>query len=155
MKKLLFIFALISSPAMAQNLDSSHGDWNVYKNGDECYMATLPIKEDGNFAKRGQAYALINFQQGRADEVNVSSGYPYKKNTDVELRVKGSKFKLFSEGETAWAKNAKDDKKILSAMKIGDEMVVKGVSQKGTYSTDTYSLKGITAAYKKMKELCK
>ncbi len=39
-------------------------------------------------------------------------------------------------------------------MKRGSRMMVKGTSQLGTYSIDTYSLSGSTAAYNKMKGLC-
>ena len=40
-------------------------------------------------------------------------------------------------------------------MKLGTKMVVKGVSMRGTNTTDTYSLKGFIAAYKAMNKICK
>jgi invasion protein IalB len=149
------VFLIFAGNAQAQNLESKHGDWEVYKSGTTCYMATTPIKEDGNFTRRGQAYALINFKKGASDEINITSGYPYKPNVELDVRVNNKKFGLFVDGEHAWAKDAAADKTIVAAIKDGSEMVVKGVSAKGTYSTDTYSLKGATAAYKRMVEICK
>lgn len=142
--------------AAAQTLDSKHGDWEVYTDGDNsCYIASTPIKEDGNWAKRAQPYVLVNFKKGAADEVNVTSGYPYKAKLDLELKVDKKNFVLFVDGEHGWAKDSATDKAIVSALKNGNELTIKGVSAKGTYSVDTYSLKGISKAYKRMVELCK
>ena len=39
-------------------------------------------------------------------------------------------------------------------MKKGRTMIVRGISRRGTTSTDTYSLKGVTAALQKIDALC-
>lgn len=150
----LFITAFAAS-ASAQTLDSKHGDWEVYSDSGVCYMASTPIKEDGNWSKRGQPYVLVNFKKGKPDEINVTSGYPYKPNNDLDVRVDSKKFSLFVDGEHGWAKNSATDKKIVDAIRSGSKLTVKGVSKKGTYSVDTYSLKGTGAAYKRMTDLCK
>lgn len=159
MKKLLTAITILfasASPTVAADLDSTHTDWNVYHDSsDTCYIASVPIAEDGNWSKRGQPYILVNFKDGKPDEINASSGYPYKKNVDAELTIEGKKFKLYTEGETAWARDSATDKEILAAMKAGAKMKLRGISGKGSYSEDTYSLKGISAAYKRMVELCK
>lgn len=148
-------FIALASGANAAKLESTFTDWNVYTNDDSCYMASVPISEDGNFKKRGQAYILVNFKEGKPDEVNVSSGYPFKKGVDAELTIEAKRFKLYTEGETGWARTGEEDKDILTAMKTGAKMKLRGISAKGSYSEDTYSLKGISAAYKHMVELCK
>lgn len=150
------VIAFVALPASAQNLVSSHGDWNVFQDSGVCYMASTPIKEDGNWNKRGQPYVLLNFKPGQIDEINVSSGYPYKKDVDVELKIDSNrKYRLFTQGEHAWAKDSSADRSILKAMQAGSKLVIKGISRKGTYSIDTYSLKGVTAAYKKLQRICK
>jgi hypothetical protein len=159
MRKTLFIITILSSfsfPAMADKLDSTHQDWSVYS-GDKsvCYVASQPIASDGNFKKRDEPYVLVNFKEGKPDEINVSSGYNYKADVDAEVTVENEKFKLYTEGETAWARDSAGDKAIVAAMKAGAKMKVKGISKKGSYSVDTYSLKGFSAAYKRMVELCK
>ena len=161
MKKAISTLAIILGVTTAANaaneLDSTHGDWNVFKDDEGkgvCYMATTPIKEDGNWSKRGQPYVLLNFKPGQIDEVNVSSGYPYKKDVDVELKIGKKKYRLFTQGEHAWAKNSAGDREILAKMRSGSKMYVKGISRKGTYSIDTYSLNGVTAAYDRLKAIC-
>jgi len=39
-------------------------------------------------------------------------------------------------------------------MRAGLTMVVKGTSSRGTLTTDTYSLRGFTAAYDAMQKAC-
>ena len=158
MNKILVNTIVISAFATLANagtLDSTHGDWDVYTDGGKsCYIASSPTKEDGNWKKRGQPYVLI-YSKGQADEVNVSSGYPYKPSVGVEAKVDSKNFKLFSDGETAWAKDSKTDAQLVTWLRRGAKLEVKGVSKRGTYSVDTYSLKGVSAAYKRMKELCR
>jgi invasion protein IalB len=152
---LLSALVLTTISAQASTLDSTHSDWKVYTDGKGvCYIASQPVKEDGNWKKRGQPYVLVN-SKGTANEINVSSGYPYKSGTDVELKVDSRSFSLFSQNENAWAKTTNADAAILQWMQRGANLEVKGVSGRGSYSVDTYSLKGVTAAYKRMKELCK
>jgi hypothetical protein len=40
-------------------------------------------------------------------------------------------------------------------MRAGDSAVVKGMSSRGTESTDTYSLKGLTEALDRVAQECK
>ena len=44
---------------------------------------------------------------------------------------------------------------IVKAMIQGARMIIKGTSSSGTQTTDTYSLKGFTAAYKAINKACK
>ena len=151
----LLTILLATSAHAANQLDSTNGDWSVYTDGKGvCYIASIPTSEDGNFKERGQPYVLVS-GKGKVDEVNISSGYPFRTATDAELSVEGKRFKLFTKDKTAWAKSAADDKSIVAAMKNGSKMEVKGVSIKASYSTDSYSLKGFGAAYKRLKQLCK
>ena len=153
-KFLLLAAVLFPFSAQAAKLDSTIGDWSIYSENKTCYIASQPISENGNFKKRDQPYVLIN-SKGKTDEINVSSGYDYKPSVHVQLSVDGKKFRLFSQGENAWAKTSADDKAIITAMKGGSKLEINGLSAKGSYSTDTYSLKGIAGAYKRMKQLCK
>ncbi len=43
----------------------------------------------------------------------------------------------------------------VDAMKRGTEMVVRGISSRGTRTTDTYSLSGVTAAMNEIDKACK
>jgi hypothetical protein len=89
------------------------------------------------------------------DEVSIQPGYSYKENSEVQVGVGKNKFALFTRGEHAWTKSEDSDRALIEAMKDGSEMTVRGTSAKGTYSVDTYSLLGFTAAYQAMTGACK
>jgi hypothetical protein len=154
---LLYLIILVFFPAIAsaQTYDRSFKDWSVFTHDGTCYIGTAPVKQAGNYSHRGQPYVLIVHRDKEVDEINVSSGYPYKEGKDVHISVDGKKFQLFTKGETAWAYDEITDHAIVKAMKAGSKLVVNGTSKKGTTSKDSYSLMGITAAYKHMKAKCK
>ena len=89
-------------------------------------------------------------------ELSVTGGYRYKKNTEPRIEIDRKKFKIsLTQGEFAWAKTDRYDRILIDKMKKGMKMKVTGTSIKGTYSIDTYSLKGFTKAYNQIRSLCK
>lgn len=152
------ILAVAAGAAQAQEFVSTHGDWSVFtinKGGSKvCYMASAPVKNSGNFSKRGEPYALVTSRSSTVDELSVSSGYPYKNGSKVRLEIDGTKFELFTKDELAWGFDSQQDSRMVEALKKGNRMTVRGTSPKDTFSLDTYSLRGATAAYNKMKSQC-
>src|SRR4051812_17167571 len=138
----------------------SKRDWSVYEvnQGSDrvCYIASEPSKQSGNYAKRGDPAVLVARLPGEppSEQVSVQPGYPYRKDSLVEVSVEGQGFRLFTQGEHAWARTSDDDKALIEAMKRGSTMTVKGTSTRGTYSLDTYSLGGFSAAYQAMRDAC-
>ena len=61
---------------------------------------------------------------------------------------------LFTQGDTAWTMGEADDAALVAAMKAGVDMVVRGKSERGTDTKDTYSLLGFTAAYDAIGQAC-
>jgi len=155
-----FYFYLFPITTHAEAPIAVFKDWTVFtttqNNKEICYIASLPFKKDGNYKSRGEPFLTVTrIFDSNFDEVNVSSGYPYKKEKDVEISIGKRKFVLFSHEEKAWAYNRSDDMAIVEQMKKGVKLKVTGYSQLETYSTDTYSLLGFTEAYEEMLFLCK
>ena len=63
-------------------------------------------------------------------------------------------FKLFTDGDTAWARDERTDKSLVEAIRTGSAMVIKGTSNRGTTTTDTYSLSGTSQAYEAINKAC-
>ena len=55
----------------------------------------------------------------------------------------------------AWLENPSEEGKMVQALKAGSSMEIKGTSERDTLTTDTYSLKGSSAALKKIDDACK
>lgn len=149
---------LLPLTSEAQQTDKSFKDWTVYTTtlrGDKtCYAATFPKKQHGNYKKRDEPYFIVTRLGNNAYEVSTYSGYPYRQGSNVTLDVEGSKYSLFTKGERAWATSEKIDSDIVAKMKMKSEMTAQGTSQLGTYSKDTYSLMGFSAALTRMNSIC-
>jgi len=87
--------------------------------------------------------------------INFQTGYTFKQGTSAIITIGDDNFSLFTEGSDGWAKDGATDKAIVNAMIRGAQMMIKGTSSRGTKTTDTFSLKGFTAAYKAASKACK
>lgn len=156
MKRLLLATCIgavaLASFASAQVEDSAHGAWKVYRMGEggakQCYVLSAPVKSAGTFKKRGEPYMIV-----AGGEISLSSGYTYKKAPVLEIDG-GKEYMLISEGETAWAKDAAQDKLLVEAMKRGTFLRIKGISKRGTTSIDRYSLDGFSKALARAEQAC-
>lgn len=152
----------LAFPAGAQGIQrvGVFEDWSAFQFTEDgkvaCYMASQPKKAEGNYKKRGDVYAIVTHRPGekRRDEVSIVAGYTYKKDSWVEVSIGDQKFRLFTQGDGAWAPDKGADKALVGAMIKGRTMVVKGTSSRGTLTTDTYSLSGFTRAYQAINEAC-
>lgn len=156
---LVGLFLSIQVQAAGFEFLGPQGDWDVFADkkskASVCYIASVPAKAS-HAKKRGDIYVLVTRRkdEGFKDVVSFHQGYPLKKQNDVSVLIGKSSFKLFGSGETAWTYEAKDDVALVKMMKAGTTMTVKGTSTRGTNTTDSYSLKGISAALKEMQKAC-
>ena len=158
----VLLFALILvQPASAQTFIGNFDDWSAFHSGagkaKACYIASVPKKETGKYKTRGNTHVIVTHRPGEKarDIFELRAGYSFKKGSSVDVRIGGTKIRLFTDGGAAWAKNAKIDRNLTQNMKRGSEMTVHGTSSRGTRTVDTYSLKGFTAAYRAINKECK
>jgi len=157
-----FAVGIIGSLAdvQAQTYIDTYRDWNLYVYDDEdgkiCYIASEPTKQEGNYSRRGPAAVLVAKLPMDPPNVQVSvqPGYRYLEDSTVEVNIEGDSFELFTRGEHAWASTSEDDQRMIEAMREGIDMTVRGTSTLETYSLDTYSLLGFSAAYDAMRDAC-
>ncbi|WP_395687968.1 invasion associated locus B family protein [Aestuariivirga sp.] len=161
----LLLFALPAGPALAEEQPQQIGvfeDWVAYSfqssDGKVCYVSSTPKLSEPQSAKRDPAFFLVTNMPGRKPpvkgEVSTIIGYPFKEGQPVKLSIDEKTFEMFSKGDTAWVDNGAD-KKIVTAMKTGKELKVRGTSWRGTKTVDTYSLAGISAALAAIDDACK
>jgi len=162
---LLGMVAAAMIPAAVHAADpvaiGTFSDWQAVtfeENGKTgCYITSRPIKEEGQYSQRGRTYVLVTHRpkDGSFDVVSIVAGYTYKEGSSVTVTIDDRDFTLFTHKDTAWAVDDDADRQLVAAMKSGNRMIVKGVSTRGTNTTDTYSLKGFTRAYNAIGEVCK
>ena len=86
--------------------------------------------------------------------MSIDAGFTFKADSDVEITIDKTKFKLFTHGEGAWARDPATDLALVTALKKGKGLSVSGTPAKGSAVADTYSLSGFGAAYAKINEAC-
>jgi len=148
------------APAQEAQLLGSFGDWEAYTRGGKddrfCYIVSKP-KEASLRSRRGDIFLLVWHRPAKSefDVVQVDSGYTFKKDSEVELRVDSEAWKLFTRDGNAWAYSQEDDTSIMAAMRKGARLTIKGTSSRNNLTTDNYSLKGVTAASRAIDKACR
>ncbi|MCB1783911.1 MAG: hypothetical protein KDI13_07930 [Alphaproteobacteria bacterium] len=156
----LFAFVPSYAHADAPKKIGQYGDWAGYvlfEDGKQvCYMVSQPVKAEGKYSSRGDVFILVTHRpaENTRDVFSYIAGYSYKPGSDASVTIDGREYVLFTQGDTAWAPDAAADHKLSQAIMNGSKMVVKGTSTRGTLTTDTYSLKGSTAAHKAISKEC-
>jgi hypothetical protein len=151
-----------SLPAMAQDKAlGTYSDWSAqtFSEGGKivCSMWSQPGKAKGKYRRRGEIYVFVTHRptSDQINELSFEAGYSFKPDSDVSAVVDGETFTLFTKDSTAWNRSTEGDEALVKAMRAGSRMVVKGVSNRGTQTTDTYSLRGFSAAHNAVNTACK
>jgi hypothetical protein len=153
----------IQAPALAADARElgQFGKWKALSfddgsKGKVCFMSAAPDKQEGKFTKRGEvAFFITHWAADQTrDVVSVAIGYPFKKGSSLRVTIDGREYKMATDGEMAWAADSATDRTISEAIRRGSKLVIKGVSARGTETTDTYSLTGSGDAYNKITEAC-
>jgi hypothetical protein len=155
------LLACIASAHAAPTLLGTFEAWEAYKNSDTrgavCWAVTQPQTKEPAAAKRDPIYFLITSwpKQNISNEPSVVIGYQFKEASEATVQVGSDKFAFFTKADGAWLQSRQDEARLITALRGAGEMTVKGISKRGTLTTDTYSAKGLSAALDKIAEGCK
>lgn len=139
------------------------GTWGAYSaapNGKKvCFALAKPSSSKTNPPNRprDRAYAFVSTRPAEKvnNEVSVMIGYALKPGSESSVEVGGAAFAMYSQGDGLWIKNAAEEERMVEAMRKSADLVVKGMSSKGTETTDTFSLKGLAQALDKIAQDCR
>jgi hypothetical protein len=139
-----------------------YGDWGAYAaspGGKKiCFAIAKPASSETSppGKTRNPAYMFIASRPSDkvSNEVSIVIGYPFKSTADATVEIGSAAFALYTQQDGAWIKNAADEPHLIEAMRAGQNAVVKGVSAKGTRSTDVFSLKGLSQALDRSGQDC-
>jgi hypothetical protein len=139
------------------------GTWGAYTatpNGKKvCFALAKPSSSKTNPPNRPRdpAYAFVSTRPAEkvSNEVSIMIGYTLKPGSESSLEVGGASYAMYTQGDGLWIKNAAEEERMVDAMRKSADVTVKGVSAKGTETTDTFSLKGLSQALDKLAQDCK
>jgi hypothetical protein len=160
---LLLASAALAPAAFAQEAKSlgTFSAWTAWQgtdaNGVICYISSQPTDSDPKNVNRDPIHFLVIHRKGLGtkNEVQTLIGYPFNSsNPNASAAIDGKSYPMVTEGSAAWLASSGDEPGFVQALKAGSELVVKGTSQRGTKTTDKYSLKGVTAAMTEIDKAC-
>ncbi|MCK1518565.1 Invasion associated locus B family protein [Bradyrhizobium sp. 190] len=144
-------------------LIGQYGTWGAYTatpaGRKVCFALAKPSSSKTNPPNRPRdpAYAFVSTRPAEkvVNEVSIMIGYALKPGSESSLEVGGSSFAMYTQGDGLWIKNAAEEEQMVSAMRKSAEVTVRGVSAKGTETTDVFSLKGLSQALDRLAQDCK
>ena len=157
------VVSSVSAQAQSQKPKEirKHSDWGAYtytdaRAGKICYILSVPQTKEPVDRDHGDVFFLVSQKpDGSAGfEPQVEVGYTLKAGEPVVITVDGKTFNMFTKGKNAWLENISEEPELVAAMRAGRTMKVTGQSGRGTQTTYTYSLSGVTAALKEVAD-CK
>jgi hypothetical protein len=139
------------------------GPWGAYTatpNGKRvCFALAKPTTSKTNPPNRPRdpAYAFVSTRPGEkvSNEVSIMIGYMLKPGSESTLEVGGAAYAMYTQGDGLWIKNAAEEDQMVQAMRRSADAVVKGTSAKGTETTDTFSMKGLSQALDRIAQDCR
>src|SRR5579871_1351124 len=139
------------------------GTWGAYMatpNGKKvCFALAKPSSSKTNPPNRPRdpAYAFISTRPGEkvVNEVSIMIGYVLKPGSESTLEVGGASYAMYTQGDGLWIKNAAEEERMVDAMRKAADVTVRGVSAKGTETTDVFSLKGLSQALDRVAQDCR
>ena len=139
------------------------GTWGAYTatpNGKKvCFALAKPSSSKTNPPNRPRdpAYAFVSTRPAEkvTNEVSIMIGYTLKPGSESTLEVGGASYAMYTQGDGLWIKNAAEEERMVDAMRKSADVVVKGVSAKGTETVDTFSLKGLAQALDRLAQDCR
>jgi invasion protein IalB len=139
------------------------GSWGAYAatpgGRKVCFALAKPSSSKTNPPNRPRdpAYVFVSTRPAEkvANEVSVSIGYQLKPGSEGSLEIGTAKYAMYTQGDGLWIKNAAEEAQMVEALKRGGDVTVKGMSAKGTETTDVFSLKGLAQALERVSQDCR
>jgi hypothetical protein len=155
--------ATTASGSAEPTLIGQFGTWGAYTatpNGKKvCFALAKPSSSKTNPPNRPRdpAYAFVSTRPAEKviNEVSIMIGYQLKPGSESTLEVGGGRYAMYTQGDGLWIKNAAEEERMVDAMRKASDVVVKGISAKGTETSDTFSLKGLAQALDRLAQDCR
>jgi len=153
----------LAPPAQAQQATElgTFNAWTAWQATDAsgviCYISATPQSSEPAGANRDPIHFMIIHRKGMGtkNEVQTIIGYPFNStNAQASASIDGKSYPMVTEGSAGWLASTGDEGGFVQAFKAGTKLTIKGTSQRGTNTSDNYSLSGATAAMNAIDTAC-
>jgi invasion protein IalB len=116
-----------------------------------CYALTRVQSSSPSLPGRGQVVLTVTQRPTARDTVAIEAGFDYAKDAAVTMQVDQAGLDFFTRQRDAYAR---DGKAAVAAFQKGQRAIARSPGPKGQQVTDTFSLKGFSAAYAAIVKAC-
>lgn len=153
---------LSSSCAMAQTprLLGTYESWSAWRftenKSEVCYtFSDAVVKQPGHLDHGRVSFFVRRLKSGKTrTEASLQTGYTFAPNA-IRVTVGGKSFTMIPRGKSAWLRRAEREEEFVRALSRGRSMVVEATSRRGNKTKYDFSLKGFTAAMRKVRQGCR
>jgi hypothetical protein len=119
-------------------------------------VLSVPTEKKPAGIDHGENFFIVSQRPGQniSYEPQAMMGYTVKDGSKIEVVIDNKSFVMFTKDKAGWVENAAQEPALVAAMKGGHSMTVNATSRKGTATSYSYSLSGISASLKQI-EACK
>jgi invasion protein IalB len=119
-----------------------------------CYAFTRPQgNSEGAPPNRGLVMLTVTHRPEGRDQIALRAGYAYPRDSTVDVTVGATRFEFFTAGSDAFARDAAP---VVAAFRRGATATAAGPGPQGRTGrvTDSFSLRGFTAAHEAINREC-
>jgi hypothetical protein len=116
-----------------------------------CYALTRVQGSTPSLPGRGEVVLTVTERPTARDTVAIEAGFDYAKDAAVTVQVDQTGLDFFTRERDAYAR---DGKAAVAAFQKGTRAIARSPGPKGQQVTDTFSLKGFSAAYAAIVKAC-
>ena len=116
-----------------------------------CYAFTRALTSAPELPGRGGVVLTVTQRRSGRDAVALEAGFPYAPNATVTVQADQNGFDFYTAQRAAFARKGHD---AVVAFQAAGRAVARSPGPRETTVTDTFSLKGFTAAYQAISKAC-
>jgi len=116
-----------------------------------CYAFTRVQSSLPAVPGRGPVILTVTERPSGRDAVAIESGFPFAPNAAVTVQVDQTALDFYTDKRNAFAR---DGKAVVASFHKGSRAIARSPGPKDAQVTDTYSLKGFSAAYAAIVKAC-
>ena len=147
--------AAARAPAAGPKSIGKFDDWQaatVDQAGETaCYAFTRAAASAPGLSGRGDVVLTVTQRATGRDAVAISAGFTYVPNADVTVQVDQTALPFYTAQRSAFAR---DGHAAVVAFQKGSKAIAKSPAPRGGDVSDTFSLRGFTAAYGAIDKAC-
>lgn len=148
-------FAIATAHAQTPVRIDQFDAWSAYsyKSGDSvsCYILSTPVTQQPSNVDHGDNFFIVAHPSAGDTYVpEAAVGYDLKQGGPMTAMIGDKTYVMFTKDRHGWLQDEAQQPAMIQAMKSGAKLELHATSKRGTATSYSYSLSGMTAALKRI-----